>query len=101
MQVSLERSGGFAGIPISITVDTATLPPDQASHLCHLVERADFFALPTNFVSPAQPDRFQYKVSVQEGDRQHTVTVRESSIPANLKPLIDWLIEVLQRRKTP
>jgi hypothetical protein len=101
MQVSLERSGGFTGISLSITVDTATLPPDQATQLDHLVKTADFFNLPTTIDSPTQPDRFQYQVSVQEGDRQHTVMIRETAVPANLKPLINWLTEALRRRETP
>ncbi|MBW4578713.1 MAG: hypothetical protein KME42_03955 [Tildeniella nuda ZEHNDER 1965/U140] len=92
MQISLERSGGFTGMPLTITVDTATLNPDRATQLRQLLEAADFFRLPSTPSAPAQPDRFEYAVTVREGDRSHTVTVSEAAIPAPLKPLLDWLM---------
>lgn len=97
MQISFERSGGFIGVPMSITLDTATLPADDAAQLSRLVEAADFFNLPANIPSrSAQPDRFQYKVTVWMGDRQHTVSAGESAVPGTLKPLLDWLIEAIR-----
>ena len=93
MQITLERSGGFTGIPLTITVDTASLSPDQATQLRHLVEAADFFHLPAAPSTPAQPDRFEYEVTVQEGDRKHTLTFGEVAVPEALRPLLNWLME--------
>ncbi|PSB09593.1 hypothetical protein C7B76_25085 [filamentous cyanobacterium CCP2] len=98
MQVSFTRTGGFTGIPLNITVDTRSLPFDRANQLRHLVERASFFDLPAALPAPALPDRFQYEITAQKGDRQHTVTVSEATIPATLKPLIDWLMEEVRGR---
>lgn len=92
MQISLERSGGFTGIPLTVTLDTETLAPDRATQLRHLVEAADFFHLPSTLSTSAQPDRFEYAVTVREGDRSHTITVSEAAIPAPLRPLLDWLM---------
>jgi hypothetical protein len=30
---------------------------------------------------------------VEENDRQHTVTMSEETLPVNLKPLVNWLME--------
>jgi hypothetical protein len=99
MRISFERSGGFAGMIMSTTVDTANLPANEASQLQQLVEVADFFNLATVISSPnAQYDRFQYRVTVEDNDKQHTVTVSESGIPATLAPLIDWLTAAAKRR---
>ena len=93
MQITLKRSGGFTGIPLTITVDTATLSPDIATQLHHFVETADFFHLPVSGAMPAQPDRFEYEVTVQEGDRKHTVTFGEAAVLEPLRPLLHWLME--------
>jgi hypothetical protein len=91
MQVSFERSGGFANIPLSVSVNTEMLPSDQAVQLRQWVEAAQFFDLPTSLMSSGQPDRFQYQITVEEGDRQHSVSVSESAMPESLKPLVRWL----------
>ncbi len=97
MQISLERSGGFTGIPLTITVDTATLSSAQATQVRHWVEASDFFRL-SSPSTPAQPDRFEYEVTVRDGDRSHTVTVGEAAIPEPLRPLLSWLIEAARSR---
>jgi hypothetical protein len=98
MQITVERSGGFTGMPLTSSIDTAHLPPEQATHLRHLVETADFFHLPTTLSAPAQPDRFEYEVTVQEGDRKHTVTFGEAAMPEQLRPLLIWVMAVAHQR---
>lgn len=90
MNISFERSGGFAGMILSTSVDTTTLAPTEAHNVEQLVEAADFFNLPATLVSP-QPDRFQYQITIAQPTKQHTVTVGEASMPGTLRPLIDWL----------
>ncbi len=93
MRISFERSGGFAGMMMTVSIDTTKLAPNEATQLKSLVEKADFFDLPEAIAASAQPDRFQYHLTVAEPKRKHTVTVSESSMPCNLKPLVDWLME--------
>ncbi|WP_416666370.1 protealysin inhibitor emfourin [Egbenema bharatensis] len=97
MQVSFERRGGFTGIPIEVTVNTAALSPEETAQLHRLVEAARFFDLPAQMNDLPQPDRFYYKVTVWQGDRQHTVRVGESAVPPPLYPLLDWLMEAARR----
>ncbi|MCC5627353.1 hypothetical protein LC613_03910 [Nostoc sphaeroides CHAB 2801] len=99
MRVSFERTGGFAGISKKTTVDTDTLPPNEASTLARLVEVADLFRLPEHITSPNQEsDRFQYKLTVEDKSKQHTVTVSEAALPGTLRPLIEWLQNISQKR---
>lgn len=91
MRVTLERSGGFTGIPMTVTVDGADLAPEDAAMLQQLVNQAHFFDLPTTLPTQPQPDRFQYQITIDTGDRVHEVTGGESALPADLRPLIDWL----------
>ncbi|ARV58619.1 hypothetical protein BZZ01_08195 [Nostocales cyanobacterium HT-58-2] len=92
MQVSLKRTGGFAGISRTKTVDTENIPKNEADQLRQLVEAADFFNLPENITAQTnQPDRFQYILSVEDEGKTHTVTVGETAMPGTLRPLIEWL----------
>ncbi len=92
MRISFERSGGFAGMTRTTTIDTATLPPNEADQVPQLVKAADFFELPQTITSDTRGiDRFQYTLTVEDNGQQHTVTVGESALSGNLKCLIEWL----------
>ncbi|NDJ16949.1 protealysin inhibitor emfourin [Myxacorys almedinensis] len=93
MRVTFERSGGFAGLMLTTSLDTATLPPSEANQLRQFVQAANFFQLPTEMSSASQPDRFQYDIAIDDGKRHHAVRVGESSVPESLRPLIDWCME--------
>lgn len=93
MRISFERSGGFAGMMTTISIDTAKLAPTEATQVKSLVEAADFFRLPEAIASSAQPDRFEYHLTVAEKQRKHSITVSESCIPGTLRPLVEWLME--------
>ncbi|MBV6624910.1 MAG: hypothetical protein KI793_18615 [Rivularia sp. (in: Bacteria)] len=93
MLISLERSGGFAGISKTIEIDTAKLPQEQAQEVQILIDSANFFDLPVYIAADSkQRDRFQYTLTVEDDCRQNTVTVAESAIPNNLIPLIEWIM---------
>ena len=99
MRISFERSGGFAGISMTTSVDTATLRATEANQLRRLVEAADFFDLPPKITSPTpQYDSFEYNLTVEANGKQHTVMVSESAVPENLKPLIAWLTDAAHRK---
>jgi hypothetical protein len=98
LRLSVERTGGFAGVTITTTVDAAGLPPDEARRLRQMVDEADFFNLPRKITTRSpQPDRFQYELRVEANGRQHTVTVSEEAMPPKLKPLVKWLMEAARK----
>ncbi|HEX8918925.1 MAG TPA: protealysin inhibitor emfourin [Chloroflexota bacterium] len=92
MRIQFTRTGGFAGIQLTNSVDTAQLPPDQAAALEKLIGDAGFFDLPER-LAPAKPvpDRFEYEVTVTSGEQSHTLVVNDAAAPASLKPLLNYL----------
>jgi hypothetical protein len=94
MKIYFERSGGFAGILTSVSVDTSSLPSEQAGQIQKIVENANFFNL-----SPIQPqskrgpaDYFIYKITVEADDgRTHTLECTDIAMQPSIKPLIDFL----------
>lgn len=97
MQITLERSGGFTGMPLTLTVDTADLSAEPAQQLRQWVEMADFFNLPAALATPPQPDRFEYEVTIREGDRTHSVTFGDAAVPESLKPLMEGLMKMARQ----
>ena len=100
LRISIERTGGVAGITIAATVDTKELSPDEAQKLLNMVKEADFFNLPPKITSRSpQPDRFQYELRAKQNGQQHTVTVSEEVMPAKLRPLVKWLMEAAREKR--
>jgi hypothetical protein len=93
IRIELERSGGFAGISLRTSIDTNTLPPDEAREIARLVDRIDFARLVRRAPRPARgADRFQYDLTVQQGAARHHLSVPEGAVPTELKPLLERLV---------
>ena len=93
MRINFERSGGFAGMVISKVVDSTSLSPDKANQMRQLVDAADLFRLPSTITSrTTQPDRFQYRLTLEDNGKQHTVEVGEQAVPGTLRPLLEWIM---------
>ena len=93
MRAILERTGGFAGIKRTSVADTDELSEAAAQKLLKLIEGAEFFTLPETIISKSmQPDRFEYTLTVEDGERTHTVTVGESAQPDSLRVLTEFLV---------
>jgi hypothetical protein len=92
MQIKLERSGGFTGIPQTHSVSTDQLPEEEARQVSELVQKAGFYELPATIRSTqAGADRFQYDITVESERGAHKVTVDEGAVPSQLRPLLDWI----------
>jgi hypothetical protein len=92
MRVKLERSGGLANVHRSVSVDAAALAPERAEELRRLVAAANLSKFPDNPTPIAgRPDRFIYKLTVEDESAAHTVTVSEDVATEDLQRLVDWL----------
>ncbi len=92
MRIRFERTGGFAGMRLTATIDTEALPLERADELRRLVDAASFFDLPTTIRSSAPgADQFQYQLTIEVEGRRHTVEVSEAAAPEALQPLLRQL----------
>jgi len=89
-RIELVRSGGVAGVRRQWSLAPEDLTADETAEVERLLAGLDDVP-----VQPAQPgggaDRFQYDLRVTRGGETRTVTVRDSAIPAAIRPLIDRL----------
>ena len=89
MKISVERSGGFTGIPVTTQVDGNQLDPNDLQDLQTLLDTAQFFELPAQIKKTGTgADRFQYVISVEDGNQHHSVAGVEGDFPASLQTLI-------------
>jgi hypothetical protein len=92
MRIDFTRTGGFAGIRLTTSVDTQKLAPDQQSSITKLVSDAAFFELPERILPDAPgPDRFEYRLTIAESKQTHSVLVHDASAPESLRPLLNYL----------
>lgn len=91
MQIIFERTGGFMGRKVSLTLDLDKLPADQSSTLKRLVDEADFFALDDSQPKTSRPDEFHYTITIINPTIRHTVQVTDSSLPEELRSLLNEL----------
>jgi hypothetical protein len=89
MKIHLVRSGGFGGMRREVRIETRSLRREEREPLEGLVQESEFFALPGKFPRPRKgADYFTYSITVDDGNRVHTVVVAEPSLPNGLRPLV-------------
>jgi hypothetical protein len=92
MKVSVVRGGGLAGVVETTIADSGRLSAGDAARLRRKVDEAGFFELTGDAArSGSAADRFHYAVTVEDGDRAHTVRRAEADVPDGLEALIDWV----------
>ena len=96
MRVTVERSGGFAGITKKAIIDRDTLAPTDAETLDELVRSLDGAAPVVDAESPER-DRFEYAVTLETDDGSRTITSSESAASSSLRQLIEWVTSTADR----
>jgi hypothetical protein len=92
MRLFFERTGGFAGMKLQRALDSKDLPPGDVKQLGALLRKSRFFDLPPELkTSSPGPDRFHYKLTIENEAGIRTVEGSDASVPEEMRPLIDWL----------
>lgn len=96
MRVQFKTEGGiahFPGLSRPVLIDSAALSAEDAEELRRLVEAARFFEQPASASAPPRgaADYRRHTISVDTGERQHTVQVAEPVADAGLRNLIRFL----------
>jgi len=100
MRIYFQRVGGFAGMRLSTTLEDGDLDEEEARVLKAEIEQAGFFALPPRLQSAGGgADRFEYHITIELDQRQHSITVGEAAMPDSLRPLVEHLDQLRRRRR--
>ena len=100
--ITFERSGGVVGNEVYLDLDLESLSEDTAQRLQKLIEKADFFNIPSDLAMSSTTDEFQYRLTVDDGNAYHSVRTTDTTMPKSLLPLVRELtmLKVLSRKVT-
>lgn len=90
-QVEMRRSGGFTGRSMHVRLDTAQMPPAEAARLQQLLSTVDLSRLGPGSPSTAGADLMRYDLVVEHSGDRWEGTVADPTIPAELRPLLQFL----------
>ena len=98
MEISVKRSGGYAGVSEDVaTIGTAKLPATAVKQLEGMLQEIKFFDIPA-IASPKAvgADMFYYEIKVTKGKRQHNVSFYDDGSPqiSPLRRFVDFLIHM-------
>lgn len=96
MRVELRTEGGiafFPGLSKPVVIDDATLSAQQADELDRLLDETAFFEQPERVGTAVlgAADYRSYTISVDDGERQHTITLTEPIQDVRLQELLQFL----------
>jgi hypothetical protein len=94
MKIHLESSGGFAGIVNSFLLDTESMRSEEKQKMQGLIKTVDFFNLPAESEikpKPGSADYVNYKITVEEGHRRHTIRINDITMSPRLRDLVAFL----------
>lgn len=93
--ITFERSGGFGGLTLRTEVDLAGLDDDERRRFNELLAGLDLPALARQKRQPPTgADRYQYDLKVVgSGERQYDLSFGEQSVPSELQPLVQKLLD--------
>jgi len=95
MQIIFGRSGGVAGVRLRTAVNEEDLSAPRAAKFRRLVKTADCFRLPQEMMADRkQADRFQYELTLEDGEHRHTITIDEEAATPALLKLLEWLTDI-------
>lgn len=79
MKISATRSGGILGVSEELgPIDTGSLPGELGREIEAEVQRVGFFDLPAEpSAHEPWPDAFHYGITVEDGDRSHSVSFED------------------------
>ncbi len=89
MQVTIERSGGFAGIRAVWKVDSAMLADSDAQALRQLADAC--LAEKSDEAGAAMPDAFCHRISVESKLGKSCVNLQAEPLPEAAGALVEWV----------
>ncbi len=100
LKIKFERRGGFSGIPLRVSLEAKDLPLDAQVQLRKMLQTGPFERTRSN-PSISGPDRFVYHLTVINEDEEYTFEFRESEIPEEVRPLVEYLNHAARLARRP
>jgi hypothetical protein len=91
VRITVERSGGLAGIPIYNEMDEKDLPSALISTAKKIIEDKRVSSLSYKSSPKGAADHYSYKISIQDGSNRRVVECTQYDITDDLKSLVKYI----------
>ena len=91
MKIRIERSGGFAGIPLSNEMDAKDLPSELIRTAKKIVEDKNASSLSMKSPPKGAADHYTYKISIQDGMNERVIECNQYNIQDDVKSLVKYI----------
>ena len=91
MKIRIERSGGFAGIPLFNEMDIKELPPSLVHIAEKIIETKKISSLSKKSRPKGSADHYNYKISIQDGTNLRVIECNQYDIKDDLKSLVKYV----------
>ncbi len=94
--INFKRTGGNMAREMVMNFDLSSMPGSVARRLDGLLTESNFFDVPLVQDLHANPDEYQYDITVVAGNSIHTIHVSDTSMPEPIRPLVEELTELAE-----
>jgi hypothetical protein len=89
MKVKLQRTGGFANIPVNLDVDVDKAAADVATELKGLIDKVNF----TQEKAPPAADVCNYELRIEDAGQERVLSANDMTLTEEASNLIDYLMQ--------
>jgi hypothetical protein len=93
MIIKIERSGGFAGITKTITVDTEKLPKDIANRIEKHMTQTKLPSRLSRRMKTSMADCYYYKISTKPTAKKKEIEFGEFEVDKELRATVNFLFQ--------
>ncbi len=97
--VHLERTGGFTGIPVNITINSIKITRAQVEEIRQLIIDSRLIGMEDSLSDKGYPDQFYYAFTIKQQKGVHEVKIDEKNISPVIRKLINRVTEIARSQR--
>jgi emfourin len=99
VKIRIERTGGFAGIPISNEIDSKDLPSPLIRTAKKIINDKSISSLTMKSSPKGAADHYSYKISINDGEHKRIIECTQYDIQDDLKSLVKYIEKNSKKQK--
>jgi hypothetical protein len=91
VKIKVERSGGVAGIPLCIEMDSKDLPSSLVTKVKKIIVDKNTSSLPMKSAPRGAADHYTFKISIQDGVNRSVIECDQYDLQDDLKLFVKYV----------
>ncbi len=98
--ILFERTGGFAGLPLSVNVSSDSLVKTDRNRLDALMEKSNICNYESKPITADDfRDQFDYQLRVRCDVEEKVFSFTDNTLPPDVVPLVNYLVQLARWQK--